>query len=68
MRPELQSAVIAVLEESLAVNTKEVFRSLDGDPSIGFGHGAGKRVLTLRIVGQYRVNLFKETFISFLFP
>lgn len=41
MRAKLQGAVVAVLEEGFAVNAKEFFRLLDGDPSSGFGHVAG---------------------------
>lgn len=44
MRAQLKGAVIAVLEERLAVKPQELFCSLDGDPSSVFGHGAEKRV------------------------
>jgi hypothetical protein len=44
MRAQLQGAVIAVLEERLAVKPQELFCLLDGNPSSIFGHGAEKRV------------------------
>jgi len=59
MRPQLQGAVIAILEESLAVKPQELFCLLDGDPSSIFGHGAEKRVLIHRIqkdAGVKRLN------------
>lgn len=43
MRTQFQSAVIAVPEEGLAVNTKEFFCLFDRDPSVGCGHGVKKR-------------------------
>jgi hypothetical protein len=44
MRAQLQGAVIAVLEERLAVEPQKLFCPLDGDPSSIFSHGAEKRV------------------------
>jgi hypothetical protein len=44
MRAQFQGAVIAVLEECLAVKPQELFGPLDGNPSSIFGHGAEKRV------------------------
>jgi hypothetical protein len=42
MRTELQGTVIAILEECLAVDTEEFFRTLDGDPSLVFCHGLNR--------------------------
>jgi len=42
MRTQLQSAVVAVLEECLAVNAEEFFGPLGGNPTPDFGHGAEK--------------------------
>ena len=41
MGTKLKGAVIPVLEQGFAVNAKEFFRLLNGDPSWCFGHGAG---------------------------
>lgn len=40
MRAELQGTIVPVLEESLAVNAKNFFCFLDGNPVSGLGHGA----------------------------
>jgi len=39
MWAELQGAVVPVLEKSLAVNAKNFFCFLDGNPVSGLGHG-----------------------------
>lgn len=44
MWTQLQGAVVAVLEEGGAVDTKEFFCLFDRDPSVGFGHDVEKRV------------------------
>ena len=53
VRAELQGTVVAVLEEGFAVDAKEFFRLLDGDPSFAFGHGA-------RNACSYNVSRDKE--------
>jgi len=51
MGAKLQGAIIAVLEESCAVNTQQCFRLLDGYPLTLFGHdleGSRVRIYLIR--------------------
>jgi hypothetical protein len=48
VRAKFQRAIVAVLEESLAINAEEFFRLLDGDPTGMLSHDQG---------GAYRRNL-----------
>jgi len=65
VRTQFKGAVVAVFEESLAVDAEKFFGTLDGDPSPDFGHGARKRVPSQGIDPSRPVKLLKPSF-SFL--
>jgi hypothetical protein len=61
---KLQSAVVAVLEEGLTVNTEEFFHTLRGDPSRVLSHGLRSCLRHKLISRQEAVNSFNKVFIS----
>ena len=66
VRTKLQRAIVAVLEERLAINAEEFFRLLNGDPSWVLSHDQRSRVHRYLTPCQEAVNSLKKNFISLL--
>jgi len=66
MRPQLQGAIVAVLEEGLAVNTQEFFDLLSGDPALVLSHWSGGRYFhTIPRVKDLSIGLSKVLSLCF---
>ena len=73
MRAKLQGTVVAIFEESCAINTQQCFRLLNGHPLTLFGHDLeGSRVRTqptelAAVVKMVAIGFFyvKQLFMGF---
>ena len=66
MGAKLQGAVVAILEERLAVDAQELFRLLSGDPALLLSHWSGSGYsYTLRLVKGVSIGLMKVLSLCF---
>ena len=66
VRTQLQGAVVAVLEESFAINAEELFRLLNGDPPRVLGHDL-EVVYSATVQDVKRLSIPLRKFLSLCF-